>query len=414
MKKLSFIALLCCMVVASVSATTRKVLFIGNSYIYTNDMPLMLQTLATSLGDTLVYDQSTPGGHTFNQHTTNATTISKIFSQQWDIVILQEQSQLPSFDPTQVAAEVYPYATRLDSMIHANDTCTQTMFLMTWGRANGDASNCAAYPPICTYWGMQQRLRESYMEMAQTNNAVVAPVGMAYKVMRDSAYTPWLYSADESHPVVAGSYLEACVLYGSIFHKRTRGASYLGGLTDTEAVRLQRIADKVVFDSLSLWQEHGHYPNAIFGGAVPGIGATVTFTSNSIEPASHLWNFGDATTDTAAGPAHTYTSVGTYVVSHTVSTDCFTETQRDTLLIQGDGIAAIESTPVKIAATGNGSVVYQLMADMDRLEIVDMRGVVVKRYSRDTLPATDNLVPGIYVYRVYANHRVGNYKVAVY
>ena len=51
---------------------------------------------------------------------------------------------------------------------------------MTWGRKNGDASNCSAYPPICTYEGMQQRLRESYMEMASANQGRVSPVGMAH------------------------------------------------------------------------------------------------------------------------------------------------------------------------------------------------------------------------------------------
>lgn len=413
MKEFSLVTLLCCLVVASVSATTRKVLFVGNSYIYTNDMPLMLQQLATSLGDTLVYDQSTPGGHTLNQHTTNTTTISKIFSQPWDIVVLQEQSQLPSFDPSQVAAEVYPFATRLDSMIHANDTCTQTMFLMTWGRANGDASNCASYPPVCTYWGMQQRLRESYMEMAQMNNAIVAPVGMAFKVMRDSTYTPWLYSADESHPVVAGTYLEACVMYGSIFHKRTLGSSYLGGLTDTEAMRLQRIADKVVFDSLSLWQEHGHYPNAVFTAAVAGMNAT--FSSAPVAPATHAWTFGDATGDTAANPAHTYATSGSYVVSHTVTTDCFTETLKDTVVIgTTTGVPTIAPVNGMITGIGNGMVIYKLDADAERVEIIDMRGVVVRSYSRATLPATEDLVPGMYAYRVYGKRLVFVGRVSVY
>ena len=83
----------------------------------------------------------------------------------------------PRFPPSQVANDVYPYAQQLTDSIRRNTSCGTPLFFMTWGRKNGDASNCAAYPPICTYEGMQQRLRESYMEMAFTNQGRVSPVG---------------------------------------------------------------------------------------------------------------------------------------------------------------------------------------------------------------------------------------------
>lgn len=416
MRKNLFLIVAALIMAATVSATTKRVLFIGNSYIYTNNMPLLFQSLALSLGDTLIYDESDPGGYTLQQHTTYAPTITKIFSQQWDVVLIQEQSQLPAFDPAQVAAEVFPYATRLDSMVNANDTCTQTLFMMTWGRPTGDHANCPFYPPICTYQGMQQGLRESYMQMATDNGGIVAPVGMAFKVMLDSAYTPWLYSPDSSHPEVAGSYIEACVLYGSIFHKPTLNASYLSGLTATEARLLQRIADKVVFDSMALWQQHGHYPYAGFNHATAG--TTVNFTGSSVVPVSHSWTMGDLSTDTAANPVHTYAANGTYVVTHTVSNSCFTETAIDTIYIGTTGINPVSgNTAGAIIAQGSGAVRFALqLTGHDKLELVDMKGVVVRRYDAATLPATDNLVPGIYVYRLYSNESKGlnTGKVSVY
>ena len=359
MRKISLITLLCSLVIAATSeARTRKVLFIGNSYTYTNNMPLILQNMAAAMGDTLVYDESDPGGYTLNQHSTYATTITKIFSNQWDVVVIHEQSQMPSFPPAQVMTDVYPYAARLDSMVHANDTCTQTMFMMTWGHANGDPMNCPGYPAICTYDGMQQRLRESYMEMGATNHAAVAPVGMAFKIMIDSAYSPWLISADSSHPVVAGSYLEAAVLYGSIFHKHILNCTYTSGLSATDAHLLQRVADKAFFDSLSLWQGPGHYPYAGFTTVVVGMGATLT--SQSVEPGSHTWNFGDATTDTAANPAHTYSSVGTYTVTHTITTDCFTETATATVQIGTTGLADLANVRLNVIQPQGTHSKYQL------------------------------------------------------
>ena len=119
---------------SNLKAQPKKILFVGNSYVYSNNLPLMLYNLALSNGDTIIYDSSAPGGYTFAQHTTNTTTLSKINAQDWDYVILQEQSQIPSFDPSQVQTETYPYAAQLNDLILANDSCTQTVFFMTWGR----------------------------------------------------------------------------------------------------------------------------------------------------------------------------------------------------------------------------------------------------------------------------------------
>ncbi|MBK9318567.1 MAG: hypothetical protein IPM91_06900 [Bacteroidetes bacterium] len=128
-----------------------KILFIGNSYTASNNLPQLFTDLALSMGDTVFVDSNTPGGYTFQGHTTNATTLAKINTQPWDFVFLQEQSQLPSFSPPQVAVDVYPYARMLDSLIYVNDSCTETVFYMTWGRKYGDAGNCANWPPVCTF-----------------------------------------------------------------------------------------------------------------------------------------------------------------------------------------------------------------------------------------------------------------------
>ncbi len=124
---------------------------------------------------------------------------------------------------------------------------------MTWGRKNGDVSNCAAYPPICTYEGMQQRLRESYMEMAFTNLGRVSPVGVAWKRVREEYPEIDLYTPDESHPSYAGSYLAASVFYCSIFQKSCEPSDYIGSLDSTTAGRLRTIASETVLDSLGLW-----------------------------------------------------------------------------------------------------------------------------------------------------------------
>ena len=72
-------------------------LFIGNSYTYVNNLPNLVKQIALSFGDSLIYDIITPGGATFNTNANNTQTLAKINQQQWDYVVLQAQSQEPSF-----------------------------------------------------------------------------------------------------------------------------------------------------------------------------------------------------------------------------------------------------------------------------------------------------------------------------
>lgn len=108
---------------------TRAALFLGNSYTYVNDLPKMIADVALTTGDTLIYDSNTPGGYTLQQHSTNATTLAMISTGAWDFVVLQEQSQLPSFPIEQVEVEVFPYAALLDSLISQANPCTETVFI---------------------------------------------------------------------------------------------------------------------------------------------------------------------------------------------------------------------------------------------------------------------------------------------
>ena len=232
---------------------TKKALFLGNSYTAYNSLPNLVENIANSLGDSLIHDRNTPGGQTMAGHASNVTSLNKIASQEWDYVVLQSQSQEPSFPPSQVANDVYPYAEQLTDSIRRNTSCGTPLFFMTWGRKNGDASNCAAYPPICTYEGMQQRLRESYMEMASTNQGRVSPVGVAWKRVREEYPEIELYTQDESHPSYAGSYLAASVFYSSIFQKSCEASGFIGSLDSITASRLRTIASETVLDSLGLW-----------------------------------------------------------------------------------------------------------------------------------------------------------------
>lgn len=309
---------------AGAQGRTYRVLFLGNSYTAYNGTGVasIMQQFVSNDGDTLFYDSYAPGGYTLQGHSGDAAALNKIRLGGWDYVVLQEQSQRPSFPPAQVAVEVYPYAARLNDTIEKYNPCGQTVFFMTWGRKNGDAANCPNYTPLCTYEGMQQRLRESYLEMSADNQAVCAPVGAAWRWLRAEYPSIELYVADESHPSYAGSYLAASVFYAALFRRSPQGQPFYGTLPDTVAQRLQQAAAHVVLDSMSNWLIEDYDIRADFGFTVQD-DTLVVFDNQSANAQGFVWNFGDGSPeDTSAQPTHIFMADGTYSVQLTAWDSC--------------------------------------------------------------------------------------------
>lgn len=100
---------------------------------------------------------------------------------------------------------------------------------------------------------MQDRLRASYKLFADTTHAVMSPAGEAWRKSIAQNPTLELYSSDQSHPSLEGSYLTACVFYEVLFHKSVLGNTYAAGVSATNVSFLQQIAHDVVNDSLSTW-----------------------------------------------------------------------------------------------------------------------------------------------------------------
>jgi len=224
----------------------ERVLFIGNSLTYVNDLPKTLSQIAQSLGDTVIYDMYAPGGYTLAQDAKDQTALGKIASKPWDFVVLQEQSELPALQDSLVNSEVIPYAIQLDDDIHASWPKARTVFFETWGYQNGDTQYCPTNPTLCSYPLMQNQLTKSYGIMAQKTGGIIAPVGEAWRLVRNTHPEINLY-ADDRHPSVNGTYLAAAVIYMTLFKKDIAGASPLALDKKTAAI-LQNAASQTVLE----------------------------------------------------------------------------------------------------------------------------------------------------------------------
>ncbi len=294
-----------------------RVLFLGNSYTYVNNMPQIVAGMATSTGDTLEWEMEAPGGFLLSGHYTSMTSKNKIKQGNWDYVVLQEQSQQPAL-PYSEFRFTSLYAHLLDSLINVSNTCAETIFYMTWGRKNGDASMCPTYSPqgwphFCTYLGMDSVIRARYETIANDNQAIVSPVGAVWRIIRLQHPNIELYDADESHPSMAGSYAAACAFYTAIFRKDPTQVSFNGTLNATVAADIRAAAKKVVYDSMMYWHIGQYRTEADFSYVI-GAGNAVNFTNKSVNGTSYTWHFGDGQTSTDANPSHIYNDTGKYLV----------------------------------------------------------------------------------------------------
>ena len=306
---------------ASFCQTTKRALFLGNSYTDFNNVPQITANIAHSMGDSLYFEKNAPGGYTLQGHSVNSTSVNKIKQGSWNFVVLQEQSQLPSYPIDTVQLQVYPFAHFLDSMINVYNNCCETMFYMTWGRKNGDASNCGWWPPVCTYEGMDSLLYERYMTMTYDNNAVVSPVGRVWKYIRQIYPSIELYNPDESHASVAGSYAAACCFYTCMFRKDPRAITFDNALPAMDAANIRTAVKNIVYDSLIRWQVGKYDPVAAFD-IITGTGNQVGFINSSTNANNYFWDFGDNNTSADINPVHTYTREGNYTVKLTASNNC--------------------------------------------------------------------------------------------
>lgn len=211
----------------------ESILFIGNSYTYFNNVPEMVAALmAQGAGCHVRTRMIAPGGAQLRKQWADEHTRAALSEGKWDYVILQDQSTLgvdyyvdgnarvvgdSLFAP---AAELWSKAVR--------SAGSQPVFYLTWSRKATPEDQAA--------------LNRAYFSAARRAGAPVAPVGIAWQLVRRERPDLDLYWKDGAHPSPAGSYLAACAIYATLLHRDPHGLS--GRITGTP-ISVEGMPEKV-------------------------------------------------------------------------------------------------------------------------------------------------------------------------
>jgi len=184
-----------------------RVLFLGNSYTYVNDLPRLFAMLCHSNGRQVAVDSITVGGHRrqgFQQERDPlcAQLRETLAARHFDFAVLQEQSQNPILHEEQFLESV--------GALQARIPADHFVLYATWSRNDGS-------PELkemgLTMEQMTEKLSLAYRKAAQLYGMRVAEVGKAF--YRHEKRND-LYDTDRSHPSPAGSALAAHIIWETI------------------------------------------------------------------------------------------------------------------------------------------------------------------------------------------------------
>ncbi|MFC1499554.1 DUF4886 domain-containing protein [Candidatus Zixiibacteriota bacterium] len=225
-----------------------KVLFIGNSLTYYNDMPGMFRTLAQIAGKEVYVRESTVANSTIDFHATSSHTLNRIKLYDWDYVVLQGASFRIAFPST--VSELMPYYTLLKDYIWRYCPNARVVMFMDWAPREGIDLLSGEH---LSYTEFQQMLHDGTRYVAEALGFMIAPVGWGWKHVYENSTTISMIGTDQTHPTRSGSFLQACIYYATIFQESPEGINYLGGIISTISRFMKSTAAEVVLTDPARW-----------------------------------------------------------------------------------------------------------------------------------------------------------------
>jgi hypothetical protein len=212
----------------------RRVLFIGNSYLYIQDIAGIVQAMADSAGgDKLAVETVAGPDMALIDHWYTGLARGEIAKGGWEWVVLQ---QGPS------AVQVNRDTLRLATALFAGDIAkvnAKPALFSAWPAA----ANIADFP----------RAIESYRLAAADVNGLFMPVASSWQGAWSRQPNILMYM-DGLHPTLEGAYVAALVVYGKLLGKSTKGlppglrlkSGAVMNINPATATMLQAAADSAI------------------------------------------------------------------------------------------------------------------------------------------------------------------------
>lgn len=286
---------------------STRVLFIGNSITYFNDMPQTFKNIANSLGDETSVTMYAPGGTGFVNHVADPAVYNLFRQGNWDYIVLQPGSnESPGYSAP--INETLERARTLIDSIYTYNPCADVLFYeISYGVWGNTPNNLA------TYNNTMSLIKDNLEILADSTKSFFAPVGEGFRTKWNKNQTEMLWNSNgDIHPNAKGSYIAACTFYSTIFQKPSHGSPVISTLSAQNADSIQLLCDSIVLNHLPLWRINLFEQTTDFSYAVTG--GTADFMDLSTNVDSVYWDFGDGSFSYEKDPSHNYSETGAFSV----------------------------------------------------------------------------------------------------
>lgn len=223
--------------------TPKRVLFVGNSYMYyNNSLHNHVNRIASSfdpaLRKAIQYKSATIGGAPLGHHNmVHLTTPGNLdVKQPFELVIMQGNSTDAMADASR--AKFKQKVVEFSAVIAKQG-----------GKVALYMTPAHVKPSKFATPDMTSRTADMYVEAGNEVGALVIPSGLAFEeAYRQRPDIKLHQDYDGSHPTVLGTYLAACTVYASVYGKSPVGSSYdyYGQVGKEDAAFLQKVAEETV------------------------------------------------------------------------------------------------------------------------------------------------------------------------
>ncbi|MBR3928155.1 MAG: hypothetical protein IKJ65_04040 [Clostridia bacterium] len=173
-----------------------KVLFIGNSHTYYNDMPALFKRLCAENGKDVHVTMLTKGGMGLDYHAKQEQTRFNILYGGYDAVVLQHTAHpMGDLDEMRKGAETI--------CAWCRQAQSRVVLYQTWTKKGDEKS--------------QEHMSKVYFDLGALLGADVAPVGDVWQKTRIEQPELELYFTDGAHASSDGSALAARVIFETLF-----------------------------------------------------------------------------------------------------------------------------------------------------------------------------------------------------
>ncbi|MCI9163408.1 MAG: hypothetical protein HFG59_09140 [Lachnospiraceae bacterium] len=220
-----------------------RILFVGNSHMFYNDLSGTFARIADNLGRNRDAYELSKSQCSLKQYADMENELGKVFDKtvsgkKWDFVILQESSD--NAMSLSAEEEMFPYCRILDEKVKSAGG--QTVFLMTWAPKDGIKDGFKKQ----SREELQSIMVENYTEISDELNSLMIPAGVAFMRCAQEYPEIELWNQDGKYPSPAGTYLAACTVYAVIYQQSPENCSYVGELDNEVAAKLQKLAAELV------------------------------------------------------------------------------------------------------------------------------------------------------------------------